>query len=67
MPVVSAVGAGDSFVAGLVLARARGEDWPQALALGTAAAAAAVMTPATELCRAEDVNRLLPKVTLSPV
>ena len=67
VPVVSAVGAGDSFVAGLVLARARGEDWPQALALGTAAAAAAVMTPATELCRADDVNRLLPQVTLSPV
>lgn len=65
--VVSAVGAGDSFVAGLVLARARGQDWPSALALGTAAAAAAVMTPATELCRAEDVAAILPQVTLSQV
>lgn len=67
VPVVSAVGAGDSFVAGWVLARSRGQDWPQALALGTAAAAAAVMTPATELCRAADVDRLLPQVTLSPI
>ncbi|WP_022705767.1 MULTISPECIES: 1-phosphofructokinase family hexose kinase [Paracoccus] len=54
--VVSAVGAGDSFVAGFVLAMARG--WPaeEALALGAAAASAAVMTPATELCRADDVR-----------
>ncbi len=55
--VVSAVGAGDSFVAGFVLAMAR--DWPveEALALGAAAASAAVMTPATELCHAADVDR----------
>lgn len=55
--VVSAVGAGDSFVAGFVLATARG--WPveEALALGAAAASAAVMTPATELCHAADVER----------
>lgn len=55
--VVSAVGAGDSFVAGFVLASARG--WPveEALALGAAAASAAVMTPATELCHADDVTR----------
>lgn len=55
--VVSAVGAGDSFVAGFVLAMAR--DWPvaDALALGAAAASAAVMTPATDLCHAHDVDR----------
>ncbi|MBK4215590.1 1-phosphofructokinase family hexose kinase [Paracoccus caeni] len=54
--VVSSVGAGDSFLAGFVLAIAR--DWPveDALALGAAAASAAVMTPATELCRAEQVE-----------
>ena len=54
---VSAVGAGDSFVAGFVLAMAR--DWPvaDALALGAAAASAAVMTPATDLCHAQDVDR----------
>lgn len=55
--VVSAVGAGDSFVAGFILAMAR--EWPveEALALGAAAASAAVMTPATELCHAQDVER----------
>jgi 6-phosphofructokinase 2 len=58
--VVSAVGAGDSFVAGLVLAMARGEGWEAALLQATAAAAAAVMTPATDLCRAPDVAALLP-------
>lgn len=56
--VVSKVGAGDSFVAGYTLARARGEDLPGALAWAAAAATAACMTPATELCRLEDVERL---------
>lgn len=55
--VVSAVGAGDSFVAGFVLASARGWRVEEALALGAAAASAAVMTPATELCHADDVER----------
>lgn len=63
--VISAIGAGDSFVAGLVAAMAWGADWPTALTHGTAAAAATVLTPATELCRAEDVARLLPQVSLS--
>lgn len=67
VPLVSAVGAGDSFVAGLTLSLAQRQPWQQALALGTAAAAAAVMTPATELCRAEDVARILPLVTTSAV
>lgn len=56
--VISKVGAGDSFVAGFTLARARGEDLPGALAWAAASATAACMTPATELCRLEDVERL---------
>ena len=58
VPVISKVGAGDSFLAGFTLAYARG--WPVADALGLAAAAASatVQTPATELCRAKDVERL---------
>lgn len=54
--VVSPVGAGDSFIAGFILAMAR--DWPlsEALALGSAAASAAVKTPATQLCNADDVR-----------
>ena len=65
--VKSTVGAGDSFVAGLVLALARGETPEAALALGTAAACAAVMTDATQLCRPEDVVRLLPECLISQV
>lgn len=55
--VVSAVGAGDSFVAGFVLSVARGLPVEEGLAMGAAAAAAAVMTPASELCHADDVQR----------
>ncbi|RDW14123.1 1-phosphofructokinase family hexose kinase [Paracoccus thiocyanatus] len=56
--VVSKVGAGDSFLAGFTLGHARG--WPvwDALGLAAAAASATVQTPATELCRGEDVERL---------
>ncbi len=65
--VKSTVGAGDSFVAGLVLSLARGEPPEAALAMGTAAASAAVTTDATQLCRAEDVLRLLPECVISQV
>ncbi len=65
--VKSTVGAGDSFVAGYVLSRARGESPAAALALAAAAASAAVTTDATQLCRREDVERLLPECTVSEV
>ncbi|MEM6742180.1 MAG: hexose kinase [Pseudomonadota bacterium] len=65
--VVSAVGAGDSFLAGFLTATQKGEDLRGRLALAMAAAAAAVMTPATELCRAEDVAALLPRMQLRPL
>ncbi len=57
--VVSKVGAGDSFVGGFVLSLARGGTPDAALALAVCAAAAAVMSEATDLCRREDVERLL--------
>jgi len=56
--VRSTVGAGDSFVAAMTLALARGEPPRAAFRLGIAAGAAAAMTPGTELCRAADVARL---------
>ena len=56
--VLSKVGAGDSFVGGFVLAESRGAPPSEALARGVAAAAAAVMTVGTELCRREDAERL---------
>jgi 6-phosphofructokinase 2 len=65
--VKSTVGAGDSFVAAFVLAMSRGQTHAEALSLGSAAAAAAVMTDATQLCRPEDVMRLLPECTTIPV
>lgn len=65
--VKSTVGAGDSFVAGFILSRARGRGPAEALAMATAAASAAVMTDATQLCRREDVERLLPECQVSAV
>lgn len=65
--VVSAVGAGDSFVAGLVLGVARGEALNEAARRGAAAAAAAVMTEATMLCRRADAEALLARTTLTRI
>lgn len=56
--VRSAVGAGDSMVAGTVLAMARGMSLMDATRFGVAAGAAAVTTEGTELCRREDVETL---------
>jgi 6-phosphofructokinase 2 len=64
VPVLSKVGAGDSFAGAFVRALALGLGLDAALVHGTAAAAAAVMTPATELCRRADFERLLPEVRL---
>jgi len=58
VPIRSKVGAGDSMLAGMVLSLARGSSVCQAAAYGVAAGAAAVMTPGTELCRREDVERI---------
>jgi 6-phosphofructokinase 2 len=65
--VVSKVGAGDSFTGAFTLALARGQDSAEALRFGTAAAAAAVMTPATGLCRARDLRALLPGCRLGAI
>ncbi|TVR11877.1 MAG: 1-phosphofructokinase family hexose kinase [Salinarimonadaceae bacterium] len=58
VPVVSAVGAGDSFVAGFVFALATGKPPQDAFLMGVAAGSAAVMTPGTQMCRRDDVERL---------
>jgi 6-phosphofructokinase 2 len=55
---VSAVGAGDSFVAGMTFALARRQNVEDAFMLGMAAGAAAVLTHGTQLCRREDVEHL---------
>lgn len=62
VPIISKVGAGDSTVAGMVLALAQGKSWREAVRFGVAAGAAAVMTPGTELCRREDAERLYDQI-----
>jgi 6-phosphofructokinase 2 len=62
VPVRSKVGAGDSMVAGITLGLARDFSLRDAVRLGIAAGAAAVMTPGTELCRGEDAERLFKEI-----
>ena len=63
--VVSTVGAGDSFLGGLVAALSAGKSMPEAFRVAVAAGSAAVMSPGTELCSAQDVQRLLSRVKIS--
>ncbi len=60
--VESAVGAGDSFIAGMTLALAQGKSVEKSYLYGVAAGTAAVMTPGTELCRKEDADRLFARL-----
>ena len=56
--VRSTVGAGDSFLAALVLRLAQGRTLDEAFRAGVAAGTATAMTEATELCHRDDVERL---------
>lgn len=58
----SKVGAGDSMVGGLVLGLSQERSLEDAVTLGVAAGAAAVMTPGTELCRRGDAYDLYEKL-----
>jgi 6-phosphofructokinase 2 len=60
--VRSTVGAGDSAIAGLVLKLSQGHRIEKASQWAAAAGTAATLTAGTELCRREDVERLLPQV-----
>ncbi len=62
----SAVGAGDSFVGGMVFALASGSSIEEAFRLGLAAATATVLSPGTDLCQKSDVDRLLQQVPPAP-
>lgn len=65
VPVVSMVGAGDSSIGATTLALARG--WPliEACAFGVAAAASAVTTEATQLCRRPETERYFRQIVAS--
>lgn len=56
--ILSTVGAGDSMVAGMVLALSLGKSQPDMIRWGVAAGTAATMTPGSELCRREDVEEI---------
>jgi 6-phosphofructokinase 2 len=62
--VRSTVGAGDSTIAGLVLKLNEGLGIDEYCRWAVAAGTAAALTPGTELCRREDVERLLSKVKI---
>ena len=56
--ILSTVGAGDSMVAGMVLALSLGKSQPDTIRWGVAAGTAATMTSGSELCRREDVEEI---------
>jgi 1-phosphofructokinase family hexose kinase len=60
---VNPIGAGDSFVAGLLHALSRGTQWPAAVAYATAVAGAAVQSPLAGHVEPDAVARLLPAAT----
>ncbi len=63
---VSAVGAGDSMVAAYTLYVTGGSSVEEAFAWSLAAGAATALTPGTELCHLEDVERLVKQVRVEP-
>ncbi|MCH8995381.1 MAG: 1-phosphofructokinase [Chloroflexi bacterium] len=65
--VVSAVGAGDALLAGLLMKLEEGAGMEEALRWGTAAGAAACLTQGTQLCRRDDFTQLLPDVRVEQI
>ncbi|HRC62913.1 MAG TPA: 1-phosphofructokinase family hexose kinase [Dehalococcoidia bacterium] len=65
--IVSAVGAGDAFLSGLLCGLVREGDWTAALALAAAASTAACLTPGTVLCAGPEVERLRPLVAVERI
>jgi 6-phosphofructokinase 2 len=62
---MSAVGAGDSFLGGLVWGLATGRDLESAFRVAVAAGAAALLRPGTDLARPEDTHRLTGDVVVT--
>jgi 1-phosphofructokinase family hexose kinase len=65
--IISAVGAGDAFLSGLLCGLVREGDWERALALAGAASSAACLTPGTVLCSGPDIERLRPLVRVERI
>jgi 1-phosphofructokinase family hexose kinase len=64
VPVISPIGSGDSFAAGLAAAVVAGESVPEACKLAAACGAANAMTALSGHLKMEDVELLLPQVTV---
>lgn len=64
---ISSVGAGDSFLGGMVQALAAGQTLEDAFRQGVAAGSAALLAPGTSLCDAVEVRRLSPTVEIELV
>ncbi len=58
VPQQSAVGAGDSMVAGMVMSLVKGCSLDEVVRYGVAAGTAATMTPGSELCRKDDTEKI---------
>lgn len=67
IPVASAVGAGDSFVGGLVWGLQQGQPLEQAFTWGIAAGSAALLSAGTGLSGPDDIRRLQPQVAVRRV
>ena len=63
--VQTTIGAGASFVGGLVWSLTQGDTPETAFRWGMAAGAASLLMPGTALCQAADVQRLVHAVTLT--
>ena len=63
--VESTVGAGDSAVAGFILAHSQGKELKECIRLACASGTASAQTPGTELCHRSDVERILSTVEIS--
>ena len=64
--IASTVGAGDSFLAGMVWRLASGGELEDAFRYGVAAGTAALLAPGTSLAHREDTERLAGRVELQP-
>ena len=65
--VVSARGAGDAFLAGLLFSLRKGEPWPEALKRAGAAGTACCLTPRNTPPTPRDLMRLMNEVTVERV
>jgi 6-phosphofructokinase 2 len=65
--VASTIGAGDSLVAAMAVAVERGDSMETAARRGVAAGTAATLAIGTSLCSAENIDRMLPLVSVSDI